>query len=212
MAISIIHPFHSDIPDGGDITIVQPSNWNADHTITGTLAPGNGGTGGTWGWHEAVGVYDYQIALVPDATALSVPPQSGQGAYAIAIGVAAGNTDQGSNSVAIGYYAGNNTQGANSVAVGYGCGNITQGTGSVAIGQQAGEDSQGNYAVAIGFGAGQTSQPASSIAINGTSTALNPATAGFFVTPVANGGTSGLPGGFKQVAYNPTTGEFKYYA
>lgn len=34
MAISIKHPFTSAKADGPDTTLVQPSNWNADHAIT----------------------------------------------------------------------------------------------------------------------------------------------------------------------------------
>lgn len=35
MAVSVTHSFVSAIPDGGDPTIVQPSNWNDDHVVTG---------------------------------------------------------------------------------------------------------------------------------------------------------------------------------
>jgi hypothetical protein len=35
MAITVKHKFVSAIPDAGDPTIVQPSNWNDDHTIVG---------------------------------------------------------------------------------------------------------------------------------------------------------------------------------
>ncbi len=34
MAISLTHAFSSGKSDGGDATLVQPSNWNANHTIT----------------------------------------------------------------------------------------------------------------------------------------------------------------------------------
>lgn len=34
MAISLIHPFVSAVADDGDATKVQPSNWNAEHTLT----------------------------------------------------------------------------------------------------------------------------------------------------------------------------------
>lgn len=34
MALSITHPFTSAKADGTDATLVQPSNWNANHTIT----------------------------------------------------------------------------------------------------------------------------------------------------------------------------------
>jgi hypothetical protein len=41
---------------------------------------------------------------------------------------------------------------------------------------------------------------------------LNQTTANTFtVKPVRNGGSSGLPAGFYQMAYNPTTGEIVYY-
>ncbi len=53
MPITVKHNFVSAIPDSGDITIVQPSNWNADHTLVGlgTMAEQNANnvniTGGT---------------------------------------------------------------------------------------------------------------------------------------------------------------------
>ena len=45
MAITVKHKFVSAIPDAGDPTIVQPSNWNDDHQLTGTIPVENGGTG-----------------------------------------------------------------------------------------------------------------------------------------------------------------------
>jgi len=35
MAVTVTHPFVSGVADGGDATLVQPSNWNAGHTVTG---------------------------------------------------------------------------------------------------------------------------------------------------------------------------------
>lgn len=35
MAVSVKHAFVSAIPDSGDATIVQPSNWNDEHTVVG---------------------------------------------------------------------------------------------------------------------------------------------------------------------------------
>ena len=35
MAIIVKHPFVSTVPDAADTSIVRPSNWNADHTVTG---------------------------------------------------------------------------------------------------------------------------------------------------------------------------------
>jgi hypothetical protein len=82
----------------------------------------------------------------------------------------------------------------------------------VAIGYAAAQINQGASAVAIGFYAGQTSQANNSIILNATGSALNQTTANTFtVKPVRNGGSSGLPAGFYQMAYNPTTGEIVYY-
>jgi hypothetical protein len=47
MAITVKHKFVSAIPDAGDTTIVQPSNWNDDHQLTGTIPIANGGTNAT---------------------------------------------------------------------------------------------------------------------------------------------------------------------
>ncbi len=37
MTLTITHPFISGVVDGGDVTKVRPSNWNATHTVTGTV-------------------------------------------------------------------------------------------------------------------------------------------------------------------------------
>ena len=47
MAVTVTHPFVSAIADGADATVVRPSNWNATHSISGTLDVANGGTGVT---------------------------------------------------------------------------------------------------------------------------------------------------------------------
>lgn len=53
MTVTVKHPFVSSIPDGSDASLVRPSNWNADHTISGlgTMAEQNANsvavTGGT---------------------------------------------------------------------------------------------------------------------------------------------------------------------
>ena len=45
MAITVKHNKVSTIPDGDDTSVVRPSDWNADHTLTGTVPVVNGGTG-----------------------------------------------------------------------------------------------------------------------------------------------------------------------
>jgi len=47
MAILVKHLKVSAIPDDADTTLVRPSDWNADHTLTGTIDIANGGTGQT---------------------------------------------------------------------------------------------------------------------------------------------------------------------
>jgi hypothetical protein len=44
MAVTVTHPFVSGIADGTDASLVRPSNWNATHSISGTLDVANGGT------------------------------------------------------------------------------------------------------------------------------------------------------------------------
>jgi hypothetical protein len=88
----------------------------------------------------------------------------------------------------------------------------SQGNSAIAIGNFAGNSSQGTYAIAIGANAGDVNQANNSIILNATGSALNQTTANTFtVKPVRNGGSSGLPAGFYQMAYNPTTGEIVYY-
>ena len=153
---------------------------------------------------------------------------STQGNQAVAIGSAAGVTTQGNNAIAIGRQAGFENQGLQTVAIGTFAGALTQGNNSVAIGRSAGLDSQGANSIAVGNSAGQTNQGLNSIAIgpdaglsnqannsiilNASGGSLNQTTANTFtVKPVRNGGSSGLPAGFFQMAYNPTTGEIVYY-
>lgn len=47
MAITVKHSKVSLIPDAGDASLVEPSDWNADHVLTGTVPVENGGTGAT---------------------------------------------------------------------------------------------------------------------------------------------------------------------
>jgi hypothetical protein len=47
MAITVKHTKVSTIPDGDDTSVVRPSDWNADHQLTGTVPIANGGTNAT---------------------------------------------------------------------------------------------------------------------------------------------------------------------
>ena len=61
MAILVKHSKVSTIPDDTDTSLVRPSDWNADHTLTGTIEIVNGGTGQT----TASAAFD---ALAPSQT------------------------------------------------------------------------------------------------------------------------------------------------
>jgi hypothetical protein len=45
MAITVKHTKVSLIPDSGDDSLIEPSDWNDDHVLTGTVSVENGGTG-----------------------------------------------------------------------------------------------------------------------------------------------------------------------
>jgi len=152
---------------------------------------------------------------------------SGQQGNAVAIGAGAGNNTQQSNAVAIGEGAGASNQGSNAIAIGKGAGTFTQTTGGIAIGDEAAKFGQGANAIAIGTGAGHglttpqgdfsiaignaagyLFQSSNSIILNATAANLNSTTTGFFVKPLRT--ISAGTGGFCNVVYNPTTGEFAY--
>jgi hypothetical protein len=159
---------------------------------TSTLSATGGGGSATW---ATLG--DKDNASGPTDIALGLDAGASQGAGAIAIGALAGNAGQATAAIAIGGGAGVTNQGA--------C--------AVALGQSAGITDQGVEALALGSQAGTTSQAACSIVINASGAPLeNTVTGTTVIAPVRNAGTSGLPAGFKQVAYNPITGELVYYS
>jgi len=45
MTFSLKHAFQSTKPDGADTSVVRPSDWNAEHQLSGSLPVTNGGTG-----------------------------------------------------------------------------------------------------------------------------------------------------------------------
>ena len=135
-----------------------------------------------------------------------------QGEQAIAIGASAGNINQGLGGVAIGTQAGETNQDTHGIAVGKWAGRTDQANEAIAIGYQAGYTNQGEDSIAIGKEAGKTNQAARSIILNATDNPLeNTVEDSFVVKPVRGVAGATLPEGFKQVAYNPTTGEFIYY-
>jgi len=160
-------------------------------SLTGVISASGGGGSATW-------------ATLGDKNNASGPTN-------IALGLDAG-TSQGLGAVAIGALAGNAGQATAAIAIGGGAATTNQGACAVALGQSAGISDQGVEALALGSQAGTTNQAACSIVINASGAPLENTTSNTTVIkPVRDGGV-GLPAGFKQVAYNPTTGELVYYS
>jgi hypothetical protein len=159
-------------------------------SLTGVISASGGGGSATW-------------ATLGDKNNASGPTN-------IALGLDAG-TSQGLGAVAIGALAGNAGQATAAIAIGGGAATTNQGACAVALGQSAGISDQGAEALALGSQAGTTNQAACSIVINASGAPLENTTSNTTVIkPVRDGGV-GLPAGFKQVAYNPVTGELVYY-
>ena len=114
MAITVKHKFVSAIPDAGDPTIVQPSNWNDDHQLTGTVPVANGGTGASTltGYVKGNGTSAMTAATtIPNTDVTGLGTMSTQNANAIAV---TGGT---MNGVTISDYVPNTQKGvANGVA------------------------------------------------------------------------------------------------
>ncbi len=176
--------------------------------VTTITATGGGGGGSTWAT-----LADKDNASGPAEIALGTNAGAAQGSFAMALGAESGASGQGLGAIAIGAYAGNTNQGTAAVALGGGSGVTNQGACAVALGQSSGIDNQGDSAVALGNSAGTLNQAACSIVINATGVPLeNTVSNTTVIAPVRDAGASGLPAGFKQVAYNPVTGELVYYS
>jgi hypothetical protein len=88
MAITVKHLKVSTIPDAGDDTLVEPSDWNADHTLTGTIPVANGGTGVATltGYVKGNGTADMTAsATIPNTDVTGLGTMSTQNANAVAI-------------------------------------------------------------------------------------------------------------------------------
>ena len=159
-------------------------------SLSGIISASGGGGSATW-------------ATLGDKTGTNGPTD-------IALGLDAG-ASQGVGAVAIGALAGSTGQATAAIAIGGGAAVTNQGACAVALGQSAGISDQGVEALALGSQAGTTNQASCSIVINASGAPLeNTVSNTTVIKPVRDGGT-GLPVGFKQVAYNPTTGELVYY-
>jgi hypothetical protein len=146
------------------------------------------------------------------AASVSIGPGAGTnsiGGQTVNIGYFTGNIGQGRWATAIGEGAGQTNQGTRAFALGTAAGQTNQGSDAVALGSSAGYNNQGQYSIAIGNSAGYTTASDRTIILNASGSPLNSdRTDAFFVKPVR--AVTSVPAGFKQVYYNPTTGEMVY--
>jgi len=88
MAITVKHTKVSTIPDTTDTSLVRPSDWNADHTLVGTIDVANGGTGASTltGYVKGNGTSAMTaVATVPSTDITGLGTMSTQNANAVAI-------------------------------------------------------------------------------------------------------------------------------
>jgi hypothetical protein len=88
MAITVKHLKVSAIPDAGDDTLIEPSDWNADHQLVGTVPVANGGTGAATltGYVKGNGTAAMTAsATVPNTDVTGLGTMSTQNANAVAI-------------------------------------------------------------------------------------------------------------------------------
>jgi hypothetical protein len=88
MAITVKHNKVSTIPDDTDTSLVRPSDWNADHTLVGTIDVANGGTGASTltGYIKGNGTSAMTAsATVPSGDITGLGTMSTQNANAVAI-------------------------------------------------------------------------------------------------------------------------------
>jgi len=122
MAITVKHSKVSTIPDTDDTSLVRPSDWNADHTLVGTIDVANGGTGASTltGYVKGNGTSAMTAsATIPSGDVSGLGTMSTQNANAVAItGGTINNTTIGATTPSTGAFtdltaSGTTTLGAN---------------------------------------------------------------------------------------------------
>lgn len=115
------------------------------------------------------------------------------------------NAPTGAFAIAIGVSAGESNQGVQSIAIGESAGDLNQANKAIAIGTQAGLTNQGANSIAIGAFAGNLNQHSNSIILNATGANFTSDGANrFYVNPVRQANTSNV------LYYNATTKEISY--
>lgn len=98
MTLSITHPFVSAVSDGGNTALVQPSNWNAAHTITMATAKMLGRATAGSGTVEEIATTGTGSAVLATSPTLVTPvlgtPSSGTLTNCTGLPIAGGGTGQ----------------------------------------------------------------------------------------------------------------------
>lgn len=153
MALTIKHTKVSTIPDGADTSLVRPSDWNADHALTGVADIAQGGTGGTTAQQalnnllpaqtgqsgKVLGTDGTNPAWVASGGSSLIGQTQNVSPFETSLGFEAGNANTGANNTYVGYQAGKAvTGGTNNVAMGYQALDVsTLASNSVVIGSSA---------------------------------------------------------------------------
>jgi len=110
MPITVKHSKVSTIPDDADTSLVRPSDWNADHALTGVIDVANGGTGAATltGYVKGNGTSAMTAsATVPSGDITGLGTMSTQNANSVAItGGTINGTTIGATTPAAGIFAG----------------------------------------------------------------------------------------------------------
>ena len=186
------------ISSGNDLNLSAVGNVSINGNTIGNLAYADN--------VSFVEILDVNGLNGPEKISIGKDSGSGQGDYAVSIGISSGVLNQGRHSVAIGNGAGSISQSLGATALGAAAGYDNQGVHSVALGFNAGMLSQGVESIAIGHNAGFMNQAANTIILSALGeTQLNGIlgqTNSFYVAPIRE--AVATP---KSLFYNTTTKE-----
>jgi hypothetical protein len=192
MAITVKHSKVSLIPDDADTSIVRPSDWNADHTLTGTIPVDNGGTGASTltGYVKGNGTATMTAsATVPSTDITGLGTMSTQNANAVAV---TGGTINGATIGATTATTGAFTTATASTSV---TTPTIQATSSAGLSLK---NTSGTTQMLMGAGGGDN------LAIN-VSTNINGTNAQVDLSPTGTGHVHIKPTGVNSVEINPTS-------
>ena len=191
MAITVKHSKTSSVADAGDATLVQPSDWNADHTLTGTVPVANGGTGAATltGYVKGNGTAAMTAAAtIPSTDVTGLGTMSTQNANAVAItGGAIDGTTIGATTTSTGKFTTLNASTSLTTP-------IVQASNSGGLSLK---NSAGTTQISMGAGGGDNASINVSTNINGTNAQID-------ISPTGTGHVHINPTGVNSIQINPT--------